>query len=121
MLNYFWTLTQRTELEDFFKCNHIPAEVENVIYNTLKILDENYGAGREMEDDGGYIVVVTDSDGADIKKEYAKLLEKYHITEEWCEFRDKVCVIGKKTYFSDLYIVSSEFAVTIVWIETKEA
>ena len=114
MLNYFWTLTQRTELEDFFKCNHIPAEVENVIYNTLKILDENYGAGREMEDDGGYVAVVTDSDGADIKEEYVKLLNQYHITKEWCEFHDKLCVVGEKTYFSDLFIVNSEFAITIV-------
>lgn len=119
MVKYYWSFTQQKEFEEFFDTYNLPNTVQSVILTTIDIMDENYGAGREKEDYGGYIVILMPDELTDVQCEYEKILQKYHMTREWCEFHDKLCVTDAGTYYSDMYIVSSEFVVTIIWLEAE--
>lgn len=119
MIKCFWTSTQTMELQDFCKANHIPQMVESFVLSTIKILDENYGIGRKKEDDGGYIAILLQDDSKGTEELYEELLQKHKIDREWCEFSDELCVDNTKIYQADLYITSTEYAVTIVWIHKE--
>lgn len=119
MIKCFWTATQTKELFDFCKIHNIPKVVEAFVINTIRILDDNYGVGRDMESDGGYVAILIQDDSEEIERMYDKLLQKYKINREWCEFSDELCSDGADTYQADLYITNTEFAVTVVWIQKE--
>ena len=39
---------------------------------------------------------------------------------DWCEFHDKIYTNSRETYYSDLFIVNSEYSITIIWNEMGE-
>lgn len=121
MIKFFWTRTQHKELENVFNKYRFPTEVQSVILNTIGIMDGCYGEGREMDAEGGYIAILIPDEKTDIQMEYQKILDKYHMSKEWCEFNDKLCSDKTGTYYSDLYIASSEFLITIIWIDKEGA
>lgn len=120
MVKLFWTETQLEELEEYFVVNHIPISVQENILSTIKILDDNYGVGRTLEADGGYIAVLISDNRNDVLDEYKKLLDRYHMTTEWREFQDVIGENSSKKYYSDLYIINSEYTLTIIWCEERD-
>lgn len=120
ILRYWMKSDEKRLLKDMIEYE-IPKAVVCLISNTLNILDQNYGADRKIEDDGGYIAVIINKNCV-IIDEYQKLLDKHNLKREYAEFEDIICKDQKgREWKADLYIVSSDYGVTIIYInEEKE-
>ena len=115
MVLKYWTKTDQERLLHDQKEYKLPQKVVTVIANTLGILDRNYGAERSIEEDGGYLAIITGTED-DKQKEYQQLLNQHHIKREETEFEDVVCE-GEdgNLWRAELYIVSSDYGVTILY------
>lgn len=93
--------------EDLNLLSEYPKEVVESVYNIIDILDENYGYNRKLTDNGGYVCIIED-----IKEvEYLKLNILKGLVEEFSDviYEDN---IGK--YSSTLYLLSSDYAITVI-------
>ena len=93
--------------EDLNLFSEYPKEVVESVYNIIDILDENYGYNRKLTDNGGYVCIIED-----IKEvEYLKLNILKGLVEEFSDviYEDKV-----NTYNSTLYLLSSDYSVTVI-------
>ncbi|MDY3959136.1 hypothetical protein, partial [Romboutsia timonensis] len=93
--------------EDLNLLSEYPKEVVESVYNIIDILDENYGYNRKLTDNGGYVCIIED-----IKEvEYLKLNILKGLVEEFSDviYEDKV-----NTYNSTLYLLSSDYSVTVI-------
>lgn len=84
-----------------------PKEVIKNVDNVINILDENYGCNRKLTDDGGYVCIIED-----IKEiEYVKSNILKGLVEE---FSDIVYKDETNIYSSTIYILSSDYSVTVI-------
>lgn len=84
-----------------------PKEIVNNVNKVINILGENYGFNRKLTDDGGYVCIVED-----IKEvEYLKSNILKGLVEE---FSDVVHEDEIDIYSSTLYLLSSDYSVTII-------
>lgn len=84
-----------------------PKEVVKNVNNIINILGENYGFNRKLTDDGGYVCIIED-----IKEvEYLKSNVLKGIIEE---FSDVVHKDEINIYSSTLYLLSSDYSVTVI-------
>ena len=93
--------------EDLNLLSEYPKEVVESVYNIIDILDENYGYNRKLTDNGGYVCIIED-----IKEvEYLKINILKGLVEEFSDviYEDKV-----NTYNSTLYLLSSDYSVTVI-------
>ena len=120
MYKKYLSCKQKGEYEEFFIMQNIPSEVQKVFNATINILDTNYGANRKLSDDGGYIILLLIDNDTNVKDIYDKILKDNHIQKDLCEFHDTICTHNGKIYYSDLFIIGSEYSVTIIWNELKE-
>lgn len=120
MYKKYWSCKQQKDYEEVFVSRKIPKEVQDVFVSTINTLDRNYGTNRNLSDDGGYIVLLLLDKDTDIKSAYNCILEEYHMQRDWCEFHDKIYTNSRETYYSDLFIVNSEYSITIIWNEMGE-
>ena len=93
--------------EDLNLLSEYPKEVVENVDNSINILDESYGYNRKLTDDGGYVCIIED-----IKEvEYLKLNILKGLVEEFSDviYEDKV-----NTYNSTLYLLSSDYSVTVI-------
>ena len=93
--------------EDLNLLSEYPKEVVESVDNVINILDENYGYNRKLTDDGGYVCIIED-----IKEvEYLKSNILKGLVEEFSDviYEDKV-----KTYNSTLYLLSSDYSITVI-------
>ena len=89
--------------EDLNLVKELPQQVKEVIRENIKILEENYGTERTVENLGGYIAVV-DEDGIIIfKEEILKGIIAEYIDE-----------IEGADYISALFLLSSDFAIVVI-------
>ena len=114
MIQKFWTKTQMPEINDYFAANHYPTQVKEEAIKYIETLDYYYGIGRGIDVDGGYVALVN------TQEEYDEILQKHHICRECVEFHDKLCETENGTYYADLYIVSSDYGITIILLEKGE-
>ena len=93
--------------EDLKLLSKYPNEVVENIENAIDILDENYGYNRKLTDDGGYVCIIEDI------KEIENL--KVNILKGLVEeFSDVVYQDDTDKYNSTLYILSSDYSITII-------
>ena len=111
MLRYFWTATQKDRIRDTCTEYNLPSKVRERIISTVELLDSYYGVGRSMNDDGGCVILIIDDD----------VLKKYHTCEEEREFQDILYSDRQEEYYADLYIVSSEIGITIIWYQKERS
>ena len=91
--------------------NNIPSEVIESIKATIDILNENYGADRNIEIDlGGYVVIVENI--VDIE-----ILKQDKLQGLIPEYADMIECSRGINYNSILYILSSDFAIVVVTTE----
>lgn len=91
--------------------NNISSEVIESIKVTIDILNENYGADRDIEADlGGYIVIVENIEDIQILKQdkFKNLMPEYTDVIE--------CSEGVN-WTSSLFLLSSDFAIIVVTTE----
>lgn len=115
MILTYWTMMQKQQLLKDSEKYQIPQDVQNLSVNTLETLDNNYGIGRSLEDDGGCVVILIPDSETDIERTYHKILEFYRIERECTEFEDIVCSTKEKVWQADLYVVGNDYGVTIVY------
>ena len=91
--------------------NNIPSEVIESIKATIDILNENYGANRDIESDlGGYVVIAENI--VDIE-----ILKQGKLQGLIPEYIDMIECSRGINYNSILYILSSDFAIVVVTTE----
>lgn len=84
-----------------------PKEVVENVDNVINILDENYGYNRKLTDNGGYVCIIED-----IKEvEYLKVNILKGLVEE---FSDVIYEDSIDKYSSTLYLLSSDYSITII-------
>ena len=91
--------------------NDIPLEVIEGIKATIDVLNENYGANRDIESDlGGYVVIAENI--VDIE-----VLKQDKLQGLVPEYTDVIEVVNGENYTSSLYLLSSDFSIVVVTTE----
>ena len=93
--------------EDLNLLSEYPKEVVENVDNVITTLVLYYGYNIKLTDDGGYVCIIED-----IKEvEYLKLNILKGLVEEFSDviYEDKV-----NTYNSTLYLLSSDYSVTVI-------
>ncbi|WP_346888823.1 hypothetical protein [Clostridium sp. UBA1056] len=86
-------------------------EIQASIRKILKILDDEYGEGRnKYEDDGGYVVVI------EKKEDFKELEDKAYIecNEVIAEYVDKIVCNNGEVYTNSLIICNNNYAITLI-------
>ena len=93
--------------EDLKVLSEYPKEVVENVDNIINILDENYGFNRKLTDDGGYVCIVEDiKEVENLNSNILKGLE--------AEFSDVIYEDEINMYNSTLYILSSDYSLTVI-------
>ena len=93
--------------DDLNLLSEYPKEVVENVDNVITILDESYGDNRKSTDDGGYVCVIEDIEEVeDLKVNILKGLVE--------EFSDVVYEDNVDKYSSTLYILSSDYSITVI-------
>ncbi len=117
----FWTETQFPKLSELAEQFDIPREVVKEIQRTVRILDDNYGNSRDVDqDDGGFVLLLLSEDEKEIKKMYDAILKKYSLRRELAEFEDVIVQDRQREWHLVLFLVASEYGITIVYPEPRE-
>ena len=93
--------------EDLKLLLEYPKEVVENVDDVINILDENYGSNRKLTDDGGYVCIIEDIE----EVRYLKLNILKGLVEE---FSDVIYEDNVDKYNSTLYLLSSDYAITII-------
>ena len=88
-----------------------PIEVINSIYETIDVLNENYGADRDIETDlGGYVVIAENI--VDIE-----ILKQDKLQGLIPEYTDVIKCSEGANWTSSLFLLSSDFSIMVVTTE----
>ena len=88
-----------------------PIEVINSIYETIDVLNENYGADRDIETDlGGYVVIAENI--VDIE-----ILKQGKLQGLVPEYTDIIECSEGVNWTSSLFLLSSDYAIIVVTTE----
>lgn len=116
MIKKFWTITQKEEIERCCSEYEIPQDITSEIFRIIHILDENYGVDRALESDGGYVALLVEES---YLEDYEKILKEYNLKKSYAEFQDIFPVTEKIEWFFDLYIVTNDYGITIMYPHEK--
>lgn len=87
----------------------LPRAVVEEVKGIVSILDDAYGATRDVETDlGGFVVIVQ------CKEELLNLQQEHHVTLEDYEFIEPIQADRDTGYVYVLYQVSSDYAVAVI-------
>ena len=93
--------------EDLNLLSEYPKEVVENVDNSINILDESYGYNRKLTDDGVYVCIIEDiKEVENLKSNILKGLVE--------EFSDVLHQDETNTYSSTLYILSSDYSITVI-------
>lgn len=97
--------------EQLEELRYYPIEVINSISETIEILDDNYGANRNVDNDlGGYILIAENIVViAMLKQDRLRCLVP--------EYTDVIEISNGEKYTSSLYLLSSDYAIVVVTTE----
>lgn len=112
MVELFWTISQKDEIKKYCQEYRIPQCIQEELFRIIQILDTNYGINRKLEEDGGYVALIV---GENYFEEYRKILEKYNLKECYVEIQDVFPITEEKEWCSDLYIVTNDYGITIMY------
>ncbi|NFG58130.1 hypothetical protein FC778_05160 [Clostridium botulinum] len=88
-----------------------PIEVINTISNIIEVLDENYGAERNIEADlGGYVVIAENI--VDIE-----ILKQSKLKAVVAEYTNVIECTEGVNWTSSLFLLSSDYAIVVVTTE----
>ena len=93
--------------EDLKLLSAYPKEVVENVDDVITILNESYGDNRKSTDDGGYVCVIEEIE----EVEYLKVNILKGLVEE---FSDVIYEDNVDKYSSTLYLLSSDYAITVI-------
>ena len=80
--------------DELYKVAHFPDAVKRSISEDVRMLDENYGAQRDIDTDmGGFVVVCERGEAIDIKNFEKDFLMPEYI-QEICPYRKSLYIAG---------------------------
>lgn len=97
-------------LKEKDKIKSMPQEVQDTILRILEVLDTEYGADRNYEDDGGYVLVIEKA------QHFQELKEKTYIDCEDVipEYVDKIeCSCGQ-IFTNSLILCNNDYAISLI-------
>lgn len=93
--------------KDVSLISEYPKDIVDNVDNVIKILNESYGNNRKVTDDGGYVCVIENIE----EVEYLKVNILKGSVEE---FSDVIYEDNVDKYSSTLYLLSSDYSVTVI-------
>jgi hypothetical protein len=123
-----WTGKQVDLLEQknqYLVEGRIPKEVITTARDIIQILDESYGSNRDPDSDLGGYVCIFDEYIIGECNDYKKLLGKYGLSVETAEFTEPIMTSESYRrdtnyqWYQQVFIVSSDFAVCVIYKDTK--
>lgn len=111
-----WTAAQFPRLEELAEKFQIPLAVVDEIQKTVRILDCHYGDSRDVDqDDGGFVLLLLSESKEEIERIYDATMQKYFLQRELAEFEDVIVQNRQKEWHIALYLVGSEYGITIIY------
>ena len=96
-------------VRDMERIAGMPVEVQEVIQAAVSILDENYGADRDADSLGGYVIVIeTLAELAELK---ALRIDTGMMMPEYV---DEIECAGGSVYTSSLWLLGDDYGVVVV-------
>ncbi|KLE14814.1 hypothetical protein [Clostridium sp. C8] len=97
--------------EQLEELRYYPIEVINSISETIEILDDNYGANRDIESDlGGYLLIAENI--VDIE-----ILKQDKLQDLVPEYTDIIECSEGINWVSSLFLISSDFSTVVITTE----
>ncbi len=117
MTEKIWTVQQAEKLYGLKTGYALPLKVTEEVKRLVQLLNYHYGSERDVDnEDGGYVVLLLPEDeSADTDSLYLKLLEEYHLCVDTAEIETILCKSGKWEWHSDLYMVTNEYGITVIY------
>lgn len=97
-------------LKEINKVNHLPKEVIEVTKKILTILDNEYGANRNLDDDGGYILIIEN------KEDLEALEDEIGIptADLLAEYSDTIPCNNSLTFTNSLILCNNDFGISLI-------
>lgn len=109
-----WTMEQVPIIHELVANGRIPKVVGDEVSRVVSILDQYYGAERNVEsDDGGYLLVYTDY--LEDESEIQRFLDTYHVGLDDAELDDILCTCDGVTWKSVLYLVTNDYGIALIY------
>lgn len=121
MTERIWTRTQYGKLSELQKKYRLPEEVITEIHRVVEILDTYYDSERDVDrDDGGYVLLMLPESEEGLASLYMDTLRKYNLQVENAEFKDLIYVDENVQWQSDLFLVSNDYGITMIYSVEKK-
>lgn len=117
MIEKIWTAAQIQRVFDLQTEYKIPQEVTRAVQRAVEILDAEYGAGRDVDnDDGGYVLLLLpDNSVKDRESIYLEVLMEYQFRVNTAEIESVLCKDGCWEWLSDLFLRTNEYGIMVVY------
>lgn len=117
MTEKIWTVQQAEKLYGLKTGYALPLKVTEEVKRLVQLLNYHYGSERDVDnEDGGYVVLLLPEDeSVDIGSLHLKLLEEYHLCVDTAEIETILCKSEKCEWHSDLYMVTNEYGITVIY------
>lgn len=97
----------------------LPEQILEYLVSQSAILDNNYGAERNVESDtGGFCVVLPKMDEA-AKEAYHQILKKYYIQESMYECCDTITADGLD-WIKVLYLTNNDYGIQFIYPQKQK-
>lgn len=100
------------KVTDLVMIQSYPEEVQIAVLEVLKILDENYGADRNLKTDYGGYVILTESED-DLGEIEAEMNVEVSV-DAIPEYVDIIRCENRKVYTSSLFLLGSDYGIILV-------
>lgn len=117
MIEKIWTMAQMQRVFDLQAEYKIPQEVARTVQRAVEILDAEYRAGRDVDnDDGGYVLLLLLDNGVkDRESIYLEVLMEYQFRVNTAEIETVMGKDGCWEWHSDLFLRTNGYGVTVVY------
>lgn len=98
----------------------LPSQIWERLKQRIKTLQECYGADRDLEEDLGGYAVIFPSMTLKEQEEHRNILEKYHAQDDEYEYQDIISTEDGQEWVEELYILSADYSVIMIYPVTAE-
>ena len=119
MYHVIGTIKQMERLSASF-VNYLPTQIWERLKEKIEILEQCYGADRDLEADLGGYAVIFPSMTLEEKTEHRNILEKYHALDDEYEYQYIISTENGQEWVEELYILSADYSVIMIYPVTAE-